>query len=84
VLVFRGGRAELPALKGVKAVGVGVFTQPQVAAFSAVLPGTTFAEKDGTIVNFQGKEQRFKRAILPPGQSKALSEILMMWMNRKA
>jgi NADH-quinone oxidoreductase subunit G len=83
VVVFRGGRAQLPELKGAKAVGVGVFGRPQADRFAAVLPGASFAEKDGTIVNFQGKEQRIKRAILPPGQSKALSEILMMWANRK-
>ena len=84
VLVFCGGRAELPELKGVKAVGVGVFMKGQVERFSAVLPGANFAEKDGTIINFQGKEQRLKRAIQPPGQSKPLPEILMMWANRKA
>ncbi len=81
-LVFRGGRAQLPDLKGVSAVGVGVFNKPQVEAFAAVLPGAAFAEKDGTIVNFEGREQRIRRAIVPPGQSKALSEILMMWANR--
>jgi NADH-quinone oxidoreductase subunit G len=84
VLVFRGGRAQLPDLKGVKAVGVGVFSKAEVEKFNAVLPGVSFAEKDGTIVNFQGKEQRIKRAILPPGQCKALPEILMMWANRKS
>jgi NADH-quinone oxidoreductase subunit G len=82
VLVFRGGRAQVPDLKGIKAVGVGVFSKPQVEKFEAVLPGTSFAEKDGTVVNFMGKEQRLKRSILPPGQCKALPEILMMWANR--
>ena len=43
----------------------------------------SFAEKDGTIVNFEGREQKFERAVFPPGQCKALSEILMMWANRK-
>ncbi len=83
VIVFRGGRAQMPDLKGIQAVGVGVFSQQQVEHFAAVLPGASFAEKDGTIVNFQGKEQRLRRAILPPGQCKAVSEILMMWVNRK-
>lgn len=83
VLVFRGGRAQLPDLKGVRAVGVGVFSKAQSEKLQAVLPGTTFAEKDGTIVNFQGKEQRLRRALRPMGQSKALPEILMMWTNRK-
>ena len=84
VLVVRGGRAELPTLPQVKVVGVGVFEKQEAAQFSVVLPGTAFAEKDGTIVNFQGTEQKLRRAIVPAGKSKALSEILMMWINRKS
>jgi predicted molibdopterin-dependent oxidoreductase YjgC len=63
---------------------VGVFAKNEAEKFAAVLPGATFAEKDGTIVNVQGKEQKLKRAIVPPGQSKLLSEILMLWANSKA
>ena len=81
VLIVRGGKAVLPDLKGLPAVGVGVFNKPQVEKFKAVLPGASFAEKDGTIVNFEGREQKLKRSVLPPGQSKALSEIIMMWEN---
>ena len=40
--------------------------------------------KDGTIVNFQGREQKLKRSIAAPGMSRALSEILMMWANSKS
>ena len=84
VLVIRGGRATLPDLKGVKSVvGMGVFLSPQAKTFSVVLPGVAFAEKDGTVVNFEGREQRFRRSILPPDECKPLSEILMMWVNRK-
>jgi NADH-quinone oxidoreductase subunit G len=75
-VVVRGGRAQMPDFGGAKAVGLGVFTTPQAAKFVAVLPGAAFAEKDGTVVNFQGREQRLKRAVVPPGQSKQLSEIL--------
>ncbi len=81
VIVFRGGRAVLPKLSGISAYGVGVFTDEEALSFKAVLPGTSFVEKDGTIVNYQGKEQRLRRAINPMGQSKALAEILMMWMH---
>ncbi len=84
VLVFRGGRAIVPDLKGLPAVGVGVFMQPHASTFKTILPGTSFAEKDGTIVNYEGIEQRIRRAIAPPGQCKILSEILMMWANRKS
>lgn len=82
VLVVCGGRAQLPNLKGIPAVGIGVFNRPLVEEFAAILPGTSFAEKEGTIVNYEGREQRLKRALLPRGQSKQLSEILMMWINR--
>jgi len=82
VLVFRGGRAQLPDLKNAKTVvGVGVFTKQQSASFETVLPGCTWAEKDGTILNFENREQRIKRSILPVGESKQLSEILMMWSH---
>jgi NADH-quinone oxidoreductase subunit G len=83
-LVIRGGRAVIPDLKGVTAVGIGVFNENQASKFKAVLPGITFAEKDGTVFNFENREQKFKRAILPPTHSKALSEILMVWKNRKS
>ncbi|MDR3607460.1 MAG: 2Fe-2S iron-sulfur cluster-binding protein [Oligoflexia bacterium] len=84
VLVVRGGRAQLPTdLDQAKSlVGIGVFNQPQVAKFAAVLPGASFAEKDGTIVNYEGREQKIKRAINPIGKSKLLPEILMMWVNQ--
>jgi NADH-quinone oxidoreductase subunit G len=84
VLVIRGGRAVLPELKGMDVIGLGVFMQPQAEKFKAVLPGASFAEKDGTIVNYDGVEQRVRRAIQSPGQCKPLSEILMMWANRKS
>jgi predicted molibdopterin-dependent oxidoreductase YjgC len=45
------------------------------------LPGAAFAEKDGTIVNYEGREQRIRRAIVPVGKSKLLPEIMMMWAN---
>lgn len=85
VLVIRGGRAVIPTFdKPVTSVGLGVFMRPESEKFAALLPGTTFAEKNGTIVNFEGREQQLHRAILPPGQCKPLSEIFMMWMNHKA
>ncbi|HTL12773.1 MAG TPA: 2Fe-2S iron-sulfur cluster-binding protein [Bdellovibrionota bacterium] len=77
-LVFRGGRAVVPDLGSALVVGVGVFLKPQAAKFEAVLPGASFAEKDGTIVNSAGMEQKLVRAVLPPGESRQVSEILMM------
>ncbi len=82
VLVIRGGRAVLPKLEGVSSVvGIGVFTESEATMMKVVLPGLSFAEKDGTIVNFEGREQRLRRSINPVGQSKPLSETMMLWMH---
>ncbi len=81
VLMIRGGRATLPQLNGVEVIAIGVYNAADVGNYGVVLPGASFAEKTGTIVNFEGREQRINRAINPPGQSKQLSEILMMWMH---
>ena len=82
-LVFRGGRAVLPSFSGVTTIGMGVFAKDQAQGFSVIMPGASFAEKDGTIVNSAGREQKLAKTIIPPGQSKFLSEVLMMWVNQK-
>jgi NADH-quinone oxidoreductase subunit G len=82
-VVFRGGRAVVPQLGRMPIVGVGVFMKQQAESFLATLPGAAFVEKDGTIVNFQGREQKFKRAVNPPGLSKLLGEIFMLWKNSR-
>ena len=41
-----------------------------------VLPNLTFAEREGTFTNFQGRVQRLKPALLPPGEAKADWEIV--------
>ncbi len=82
-VVFRGGRAVL--VENLKAnvrgaiVGVGVFMQEDASLFDVVLPGLSYAEKTGTIVNWQGTEQRFEQAIDPIGQSKSINEVFAMW-----
>jgi len=85
VLIVRGGRAVLPVLPaGMLKVGIGVFTAKDARDLSVVLPGSAYTEKDGTVVNFQGVEQRLKRAVTPPGRSKALGEIVMLWTHQGA
>jgi len=80
VLVIRGGRAVLPDLKGAATVvGIGVFTQAQAAKFAVTLPGAAFAEKDGTILNYENRAQKLKKAVNPLGQSKQLAEIFSIW-----
>jgi len=48
-----------------------------------VLPGAAYTEKDGLYVNFEGRVQRGRRAVFPPGEAKedwailrALSDVL--------
>ncbi|MBI3543343.1 MAG: (2Fe-2S)-binding protein [Deltaproteobacteria bacterium] len=82
-IVFRGGRAaELTDLrKNVSGaiVGVGVFNQPAIDSYDVILPGLTYAEKSGTVVNWQGKEQKFNKAIEPVGQSRAVADVFALW-----
>jgi predicted molibdopterin-dependent oxidoreductase YjgC len=41
-----------------------------------VLPGCAHAEKRGTFTNFQGRVQRFAKAVEPPGDARPESEVL--------
>ncbi len=84
VLVFRGGRAQLPKIESNQVYGAGVFLERDRNGFNAILPGLSFLEKEGTVVNHQGKEQKFMRATTPRGKCKATGEILMMILNQKA
>jgi NADH-quinone oxidoreductase subunit G len=84
VVVFRGGRAQLPKIESGKVYGAGVFLERDRVAMTAILPGLSFLEKDGTVVNHQGREQRLERALTPRGKCKATGEMLMLLLNRKA
>ncbi len=75
-IVLRGGRAKLPVLSNITQVGIGVFFADESKSYDVILSGPSFAEKDGTVVNSQGTEQKFKAAIRPLGSSKPLGEIL--------
>lgn len=78
-LVFTGGRAVVPDLKGLPSVGIGVFKNSDLSRYQVVMPGIHFLEKDGTIVNFDGIEQSYKRAVLAPKGCKDLKDILTLW-----
>lgn len=80
--VVRGGRAVLPQTN-LPTVGAGVFSTEASKGFEVCLPGAAFAEKEGTVVNFQGKTQSFKRSVNVPGESKQLGEILMLLQNKR-
>jgi len=46
-----------------------ILANPTAAASDVVLPGSTFAEKRGSMVNIAGRLQRLNAAILPPGNA---------------
>ncbi len=49
---------------------------------TVVLPAASFAEKDGTFTNFEGRVQRLRRAIAPPGDSQPDWEIILELASR--
>jgi NADH-quinone oxidoreductase subunit G len=49
---------------------------PTAEAADVVLPSATYAEKEGTFTNFEGRVQRFKKALEPLGDSRPTLEIL--------
>lgn len=59
---------------------VGSRLSPLARRADVVLPVATFAEMDGTFANFEGRVQRFQRALRPPGMARpawmALSALL--------
>jgi NADH-quinone oxidoreductase subunit G len=83
VVVFRGGRAAMPRIEAKWSAGIGVFNREEAAAFDTVLPGLAFTEKEGTVTNHAGTEQRLIKAVRPKGACKPASEILMSLLNIK-
>jgi NADH dehydrogenase/NADH:ubiquinone oxidoreductase subunit G len=73
-VVIRGGRADLKSVvqhaKSKKLIGIGVFLEKESEAFSSILPGPAFTEKNGTIINYQGVEQQIQRAVIPKNSVK--------------
>ncbi|MBI5287211.1 MAG: NADH-quinone oxidoreductase subunit NuoG [Deltaproteobacteria bacterium] len=47
-----------------------VFLTETARMADVVLPGATYAEKDGTFTNQEGRVQRVRKVILPPGDSR--------------
>ena len=87
VVVIRGGRADLAPVftqtKNNLKIGIGVFMENEADSLSLVLPSLAFTEKDGTVINSAGVEQKFKRVVLPRNTVKSISEILMLAINTK-
>jgi NADH-quinone oxidoreductase subunit G len=49
-------------------VAVTMFAEPVRGWTHVVLPGTSYLERNGTIVNLEGREQRLRKATDPPGR----------------
>ena len=59
-----------------------IFLTPTAELAHVVLPGTTFAEKDGTFTNTERRVQLVRKAIEPIGEAKADWEIIQELSNR--
>ena len=73
VLVLGDALEDQPASFGANAklyVYVGQHESPATATAHFVLPATTKAESEGTFTNYEGRVQRFWRALDPPGMAR--------------
>jgi len=59
-----------------------IFLTPTAELAHVVLPGTSFAEKDGTFTNTERRVQLLRKAIEPVGESKPDWEIIQEISNR--
>jgi formate dehydrogenase alpha subunit len=59
-----------------------IFLTPTAKLADVVLPGTSFAEKDGTFVNTERRVTRVRKAVDPVGDSKPDWEIIQDISNR--
>ena len=53
------------ALRAKAVVAITMFSEPARGFADLVLPGTSYLERDGTIVNLEGRPQRLRRAVIP-------------------
>jgi formate dehydrogenase alpha subunit len=68
----------LKALKNLEFMVVqDIFLTETAELADVVLPSTCFAEKDGTFTNTERRVQRVRKAVLPPGQARTDTDILM-------
>jgi NADH-quinone oxidoreductase chain G len=68
---LRGGSTVLKALKKIDFLVVqDMFLTPTAALAQVVLPTVSFAEREGTFTNLEGRVQKLQRAISPRGQAK--------------
>lgn len=54
----------------------------QIKVANLILPGSAFTEKEATFINIEGRFQKTKLALLPPGNSKVDSNILYVIIDK--
>lgn len=59
-----------------------IFLTETAELATVVLPAASFAEKDGTFTNFEGRVQRVRKAVSPPGESLPDGEIILQLARR--
>jgi predicted molibdopterin-dependent oxidoreductase YjgC len=59
-----------------------IFLTETAALADVILPGTTFAEKNGTFTNTERRVQRVRKAVFPPGQAWEDSQIILALSER--
>ena len=71
-LILHGAdELDVAALRGPFTVYVGTHGDAGVRYADVVLPAAAYTEKDGTYVNLEGRVQRGRRAVFPPGEARA-------------
>ena len=61
-----------------KVLAIGMFRRPLRGWTDLVLPGTSYLERDGTMINLEGRLQRLRRAVIPPCPDE------LAWLSRLA
>lgn len=86
VLVYGGDPAAVPefarALQRARVVYLGTHANATAALAELVIPLSMWAEKDGLVVNRQGRVQRFQRAIPAPGEAREDWRVLVDLLGR--
>jgi predicted molibdopterin-dependent oxidoreductase YjgC len=59
-------------------VAIGMFADELRPFADLVLPATSYLERDGTMVNLEGRLQRLRRAVIPPGPDE------LAWISKLA
>lgn len=82
-VAFPDGERVRQALAGVEFLVVqDLFLTPTAQQADVVLPAASFAEKEGTFTNGEGRVQRVRRAMEPVGEARADWEILQAVAGR--